>query len=74
VIASSGGGLPEAIGPCGITFPNGDIGALEQALERLLTQPDKRGRLIAEGPRHLLQFQPHLVAARYLELFQTVAS
>jgi len=32
VVASSGGGLPEAIGLCGITFPNGDIGALEQAL------------------------------------------
>ncbi len=74
VIGSSGGGLPEAIGPCGITFANGDVDALEQAMERLLTQPDKRGRLIAEGPRHLLQFQPHLVAARYLELFQTVAS
>jgi glycogen synthase len=72
VIASSGGGLPEAIGPCGITFPNGDVNALEEALERLLTQPDERERLLAEGPGHLLQFQPHLVAQRYLELFQTV--
>jgi glycosyltransferase involved in cell wall biosynthesis len=72
VIASSGGGLPEAIGPCGITFPNGDISALEQSLERLLTRPDERERLIAEGPRHLLQFQPRLVAERYIELFQSV--
>jgi glycosyltransferase involved in cell wall biosynthesis len=74
LIASGGGGLPEAVGPCGITFPNGDIGALEHALGRLLTRRDERERLIAEGPRHLLQFQPHLVAARYLELFQTIAS
>ena len=73
VIISSGGGLPEAIGPCGITFPNGDISALAQALERLLTRPDERERLIAEGPKHLTQFQPRLVAERYLELFQTVA-
>jgi glycogen synthase len=72
VITSSGGGLPEAIGPCGITFPNGDISALEQALERLLTRPDERERLIAAGPKHLSQFQPRLVAERYLELFQTV--
>jgi glycosyltransferase involved in cell wall biosynthesis len=72
VIGSSGGGLPEAIGPCGITFPNGDISALEQALERLLTQPDERERSSAESPKHLLQFQPRLVAERYLALFQTV--
>ena len=73
VIASSGGGLPEAVGPCGITFRNGDIAALEQALERLATLPDERERLIAQGPKHLLQFHPRLVAERYLELFQSVA-
>jgi glycosyltransferase involved in cell wall biosynthesis len=71
-IVSQGGGLPEAIGPCGITFPNGDIDALSAAVERLLTRPDERGRLIAEGPRHLVQFQPRIVAERYLELFRTV--
>lgn len=74
VIASSGGGLPEAIGPCGITFPNGDINTLADALEQLLTRPDERERLIAEGPKHLSQFQPRLVAERYLELFKTVAA
>ena len=73
VIASSGGGLPEAVGPCGITFRNGDITALEQALERLSTRPEERERLVAQGPNHLLQFQPRLVAERYLELFQSVA-
>ena len=72
VIGSNGGGLPEAIGPCGITFPNGDIGALENALERLLTQPEEREGLIAAGPKHLAQFQPRLVAQRYRELFETV--
>ena len=72
VIGSSGGGLPEAIGPCGITFPNGDIAALEKALELLLTQPNERERLTAAAPGHLAQFQPHLIANRYLELFQTV--
>jgi glycogen synthase len=72
VIGSSGGGLPEAIGPCGITFPNEDIAALEKALELLLTQPNERERLTADGPRHLAQFQPHLIADRYLDLFQTV--
>jgi glycosyltransferase involved in cell wall biosynthesis len=72
VIGSNGGGLPEAIGPCGITFPNGDIAALENALERLLTRPEEREGLISAGPKHLTQFQPRLVAQRYRELFDTV--
>lgn len=72
VIGSNGGGLPEAIGPCGITFPNGDIAALENALERLLTRPEEREGLIAAGPKHLTQFQPRLVAQRYRELFETL--
>jgi glycosyltransferase involved in cell wall biosynthesis len=73
VIASGGGGLPEAIGPCGITFRNGDIAALAQALERLSTRLYERERLVAQGPQHLLQFQPRLVAERYLELFRSVS-
>jgi glycosyltransferase involved in cell wall biosynthesis len=73
VIGSNGGGLPEAIGPCGITFSNGDIGALENALEQLLTRPEERERLIAAGPKHLAQFQPRLVAQRYRELFETLS-
>ena len=73
MIGSNGGGLPEAIGPCGITFPNGDIGALENALERLLTRTEEREGLIAAGPKHLTQFQPPLVAQRYRELFETLS-
>ena len=72
VVGSSGGGLPEAIGPCGITFPNEDIDALAKVLELLLTQPSERERLTKDAPTHLAQFHPHLVANRYLDLFQTV--
>ena len=31
VVGSAGGGLPEAIGPCGLTFPNGDATALAES-------------------------------------------
>jgi glycosyltransferase involved in cell wall biosynthesis len=72
LIGSSGGGLPEAIGPCGITFLNGDVAALENALERLLARPQEREGLIAAGPKHLIQFQPPLVAQRYRELFESL--
>jgi len=72
VIGSEGGGLPEAIGPCGLTFSNGDVAALENVLHRLLTQPDERERLIAASPEHLAEFHPRLVAQRYTDLFETL--
>ncbi len=72
VIGSEGGGLPEAIGPCGLIVPNGDVTALENALHRLLTQPEERERLVAAGPEHLGRFHPRVVAQRYTDLFETL--
>ena len=55
-VGSSGGGLPEAIGPCGLTFPNGDVEALVLALEKLLRIPDERRRLVVRASEHLARF------------------
>jgi glycogen synthase len=71
VVGSRGGGLPEAIGPCGITFANGDSGGLARALEMLLTQPNEIERLVVNAPDHLAQFRPTLIAQQYLNLFQS---
>lgn len=71
VVGSSGGGLPEAIGPCGVTFPNADAKALTDILERLLHTPGERERFLSEAPGHLAHFQPGVVARRYLDLFQS---
>lgn len=70
VVGSSGGGLPEAIGPCGITFPNGDATALASALEKLLREPAERQQLLVNSPTHLARFHPTTVAKAYLELFR----
>ena len=70
VVGSDGGGLPEAIGPCGATFPNGDVEALGQLLEKLLSSPDERQRLAANAPRHLEKFSSSAVASQYLALFR----
>ena len=67
VIGSSGGGLPEAIGPCGVTFPNGDTRALADAIRRLLDDPTERGRLRQNAAAHLESFTPRRVATVYLE-------
>ena len=70
-VGSAGGGLPDAIGPCGLTFPNGDIDALALALEKLLRAPEERRRLTAPAPEHLAKFQPAVVAETYLGLFRS---
>jgi glycosyltransferase involved in cell wall biosynthesis len=72
VAASSGGGLPEAVGPCGILFPNGDVAALASALKNLMTDTSLRERLIARKNEHLEHFQPEVVAKRYMEVFASV--
>ena len=66
-IGSVGGGLSEAIGPCGVTFPNGDAPALADAIARLLGDPGERDRIRRNAPAHLARFTPQQVAAVYLE-------
>ena len=73
VIASAGGGLPEAVGPCGLTFRNGDADALAARIAELLDDPRRRDELIARAPAHLAQFTAEAIAARYLHLFEAVA-
>jgi glycosyltransferase involved in cell wall biosynthesis len=70
IVASQSGGLPEAVGPCGLLFPNGDVAALASALKELLANPGLQDKLRSEGGRHLEQFQPEFVARRYLKVFE----
>ena len=70
VVGSNGGGLPEAIGPCGVTFENGDVGGLTSELARLLSDPTERERLTANAPQHLARFQSPAIAKSYLDIFR----
>jgi glycosyltransferase involved in cell wall biosynthesis len=70
VIASHAGGLPEAVGPCGVLFPNGDVAGLAAALREVLTNESLREKLLSERDRHLERFQPETVARKYLEVFE----
>jgi glycosyltransferase involved in cell wall biosynthesis len=71
IAASSVGGLPEAVGPCGVLFPNGDAHALAAVLRELLTDSALREKMRAEAPRHLEGFQPEAVAKKYIEVFRS---
>jgi glycogen(starch) synthase len=68
VVASRSGGLPEAVGPCGVFFPKGDVAALASALKSLLANASEREQLIARRSEHLMQFQPDAVARLYLDM------
>jgi len=69
VVGSEGGGLAEAIGPVGLTYPNGDVVALSERLATVLTNDDVLARCCAAAPAHLALHGPADVAARYLEVF-----
>src|SRR6202021_2623014 len=52
-VGSAGGGLCDAIGECGDTFPNGDIEALADILRKLLQSPERQTALRLRAGNHL---------------------
>ena len=70
VIGSEKGGLKEAIGPCGVTFENGNSGAVAAQLKRLLTEPDLESKLRQNTNEHLEKFKSDAVVAAYLRIMR----
>lgn len=72
VIGSDGGGLAEAIGNLGLSFPNKHIEALADRLQAALTSPER----LLPHPKalaiHLGQHQRSVVAERYLQMLETI--
>jgi glycosyltransferase involved in cell wall biosynthesis len=74
VVGSEGGGLKDAIGPCGITFPNGDVEALTQALADLLTDSTGLATYQERAEGHLRRHTGAEVARAYLRVFEQAVS
>jgi glycogen(starch) synthase len=70
VVASRAGGLPDAVGKCGITYEISDLQALTNALQIVLTQPDMREEILRNADEHLANFRPMVVAQKYLGVFE----
>ena len=65
-VASRGGGLPEAVGPCGFLFENGDRDGLAGALEKALAAtPDE-----AVWQAHSARFTRERIGGEYLAFFE----
>ena len=70
LVGSDRGGLKEAIGPCGITFPNGDSAALAVCLTHLLSSPEGWEQYREGAASHLRPFTRAAVARSYLQVLQ----
>ena len=68
VVGSERGGLAEAIGPCGLTFPNGDDAALADRLRSLLADAGLRASFAARRAAHLEHHRPERMVAEYREI------
>ena len=72
-VVSAGGGLPDAAGPCGVTFPNNQAGAMRSLLRDLLANEARRQSLLANAPEHLAKHTAEAIARRYVAVFTDVA-
>lgn len=73
VVASSGGGLPDAGGRFAIYFQNGDAAGLARAIRQaLMESPPPDPIWENELAEHLRKHSAEVVAARYLQLFQSI--
>ena len=70
VIGSSGGGLKDAIGPCGVTFPSNSAWSLAACLREMLIDPEKLKACRVSAKAHLAGFAKPLIAQKYLHVMQ----
>lgn len=70
VVGSEGGGLKDAIGPCGVTFPNSDVESLTKILGDLLNHPNKLSMYRQNAKKHLVRHQRAEVTKAYLKVFE----
>ncbi len=74
VVGSEAGGLSDALGACGLTFPNGNAPALAAAIREILTRDGLFDQLRAGVPGHLARHTAGAVASAYLEIFQRLVA
>ncbi len=70
VVGSAGGGLPEAIGPCGRVFRNGSAEELAAVLEDLLRRPEQLASLRAGAADHLARHGADRITRLILEVLE----
>ncbi len=70
VVAAHTGGLPEAVGACGVTFPGGNVEMLANRLADMLSPTAHLESYRAAAPAHLAKHSAKSVAAEYLRVLE----
>jgi glycosyltransferase involved in cell wall biosynthesis len=73
VISSTGGSLPEVVGPAGILLDPHDVEAWADAMERVLGDEAEQARLREMGPKQAARFSWAKVAEQTWTLYGRVA-
>ena len=74
VVGSDGGGLLEAIGACGVTFPIDHIGILAERLAAFLKDPKLLETYRQNTESHLACHQPAFVGQKYMAAIKAALS
>lgn len=67
-LVTHSGGLPDAVGACGVVVPRGDREALARGIEALIDDPATQGRYQAGVAAHLDRHKPDRIARDYLQV------
>lgn len=67
-LVTRSGGLPEAVGACGVVVPRGDREALARGIKALIDDPATQGRYQAGVAAHLERHRPDRIARDYLQV------
>jgi glycosyltransferase involved in cell wall biosynthesis len=73
VVAANAGGLPDAVGPCGLIFAKGDAGDLANVLSGLLANEERIRALRLGAADYLFAHRPEAVADNYLRALAGVS-
>jgi glycosyltransferase involved in cell wall biosynthesis len=71
-LGTNGGGLIDAIGPCGPVFKPGDYEALADNVARLESDVRVADSFRSHFSKHLAEHSPDTIAHRYAEVFESV--
>ena len=70
VLASDGGGLPDAVGKAGLTFERGSVEDLERKLSLIFNNPDIALELESHTKSHLRNHVEYTVCDKYLKILE----
>lgn len=74
IIGSEGGGLAVTIGPCGLTYPNGDHLKLAEKIITILRLDGRLDAFTRNTAAHLARYTPERICGEYLDEIESACA